>query len=154
MYTEAKGIKDSLQEKQDFLNNELKLIKDVNAAFRIENNKLVQQYTETAKQLEETKIAQFQLNETNIKIKKDNNRLSKQMELLKEEKELAEQDFLEKYQRQQSASEKQNIFGGKTAFQVIQEEALIASQSEYRKLVSEQTESLANQKKEIDDLQE
>jgi hypothetical protein len=45
-------------------------------------------------------------------------------------------------------------FGGKTAFEIIHEEAIIASQSEFKKIVSDQTEALAIHKKEISDLNE
>ncbi len=56
-YLEAKQTKDKLQEHLDFLTNELKLVKDVNQAFRIENNRLMGQYTENAKELSELKVA-------------------------------------------------------------------------------------------------
>mmetsp|Transcript_42538 Transcript_42538/g.31147 ORF Transcript_42538/g.31147 Transcript_42538/m.31147 type:complete len:168 (-) Transcript_42538:164-667(-) len=44
--------------------------------------------------------------------------------------------------------------GGKSAFEALKEEAMLASQSEFKKLVGEQTEAIAKYRLEIQDLME
>jgi len=55
-FAAARREKEEIKEHFDFMNNELKLVKDVNAVFRQENNKIQSQYVDSAKKLE-----QFQL---------------------------------------------------------------------------------------------
>ena len=93
-YQEAKQVKDNLQEHLDFIVNELKLVKEVNLSSRQENNRVMQQYLEMAKTLEDLKMNQFNLNETNIQMKKEVGKMIKQVNMAKEEKEIAEAEYV------------------------------------------------------------
>ena len=72
--------------------NELKLVKEVNHTFRQENNRLLAQYTEMAKTVDEHKMNNFKGNESNLKLKKEISKLQKELAQAKEEKDIA--DFL------------------------------------------------------------
>lgn len=51
-------------------------------------------YTDMAKQLETFKMDKFKLTEANMKLKKENSRLKKDFDQAKEEKEIAEIEYV------------------------------------------------------------
>mmetsp|Transcript_42538 Transcript_42538/g.31149 ORF Transcript_42538/g.31149 Transcript_42538/m.31149 type:complete len:148 (-) Transcript_42538:818-1261(-) len=51
-YVEAKKVKDDMQEHMEFLQNELKLVKEVNLAFRQKNDKVQGMYYDNQRKLE------------------------------------------------------------------------------------------------------
>jgi hypothetical protein len=61
------------------VNNELKLIKEVNTNFRSENNRVMGSYSSMTKQIEDLKSELFKLNENHIKLKKDLQRTNKEL---------------------------------------------------------------------------
>ena len=97
-YSQAKQAKDKLVEHIEFITNELKLVKEVNQNFRMENNRVMGQYSTMAKQIEDLRMKEFTLNENQLKLKKDYNKINKDLVVAKEEKEVAEGEYVRHFQ--------------------------------------------------------